>query len=91
MPADRAALVSVIVAALQERRPVVSLATARVNAETILRRLKEAGWTMTELGRDRIVMLPDGQLQCMICENLWPLVDSVPADYLSDQAKRDLG
>jgi len=37
------------------------------------------------------VLLPDGNLECMACENQAPLVDGVPAEYLSDQAKRDLG
>jgi hypothetical protein len=37
------------------------------------------------------VLLPDGKLECMACENQWPLVEAVPTDYLSGRAKRDLG
>src|SRR5262245_49063928 len=89
----------VIVAALRERRPGMPLLAAQLEAETIILRLQEAGllpplsvgWPKAEgttHGRDRIVLLPDGKLQCMVCENLWPLVDGVPPEYLSARAKR---
>ena len=92
----------VIVAALRERRPALPLPAAQLEAETIILRLREAellpplpvGWPPAEnvIGaRDRIVLLPDGKLECMACENQWPLVEAVPTDYLSGRAKRDLG
>lgn len=76
---------------------MLSLAHAQLEAETILLRLQEAGrlppvpvgWPpqpqRTE--RDRIVLLPDGHLECMACENQAPLIDAVPIDYLSDMAQ----
>ena len=51
MPADRPATVNVIVAALRQHRPALKLATAQLEAETIVLRLQEAGW----LGRVALV------------------------------------
>jgi hypothetical protein len=85
---DQATIVGMIVAALRQSRPGLQQSVAQIAADTILQRLREAGVAPAQVGRDRIVLLPDGKLECMVCENQAPLLDAVPAEYLSDQAKR---
>ena len=61
MPADRPAIVNVIVAALRQHRPALDLATAQVEAETIVRALQEAGWLgrLALVRRDEVEWLRD--------------------------------
>jgi hypothetical protein len=82
----------IIASALRRKQPDLALAMARRIATAIVRRIFKAGYAIVPSSRERIVLLREGNLECMNCRNQYPLA-KIPGlrDLLSERGRRRLG